>query len=276
MRKGTIGNTSRSKWMTYEQIKYLKPVEFKRLCGVQPETFVRMVEIVNQRHRWQKPGTGRPSKLTVEDQVLMTLEYLREYRTYFHIAQSWGVNESTAYRIIRKVEDYLIASEVFSLPAKKKLLESDQEIQVVVVDVTESQIERPQKTETVLQWQKKRHTFKSQIFINQANQQIICTAHAKGKKHDFTLFKCSNTHLLSEIVCLADKGYQGIARIHPNSHTPKKRPRRGSLTVEERHLNQQLAKLRVIVEHINRRLKILRFCPSVIEIAASVLVYVLT
>lgn len=57
---------------------------------------------------------------------------------------------------------------------------------------------------------------------------------------------------------MADKGYQGIARIHPNSHTPKKRPRRGRLTVEERHLNQQLAKLRVIVEHINRRLKIFK------------------
>lgn len=91
------------------------------------------------------PGTGRPSKLTTEDQVLMTLEYLREYRTYFHIAQSWGVKESTAYRIIRKVEDYLISSSVFSLPGKKKLLAPEHEIQVVVVDVTESQIERPQK-----------------------------------------------------------------------------------------------------------------------------------
>jgi hypothetical protein len=37
----------------------------------------------------------------------MTLEYLREYRTYFHIGQSWGVNESTAYRIIRRIEDTL-------------------------------------------------------------------------------------------------------------------------------------------------------------------------
>lgn len=138
--------------MAYEQLKYLKPVEFKRLCGLQPETFVCMVEVVNQTHQQQKPGTGRPSKLTIEDQVLMTLQYLREYRTYFHIAQSWGVNESTVYRIIRKVEDYLIASEAFSLPGKKKLLEPDQEIQVVVVDVTESQIERPQKTETILQW----------------------------------------------------------------------------------------------------------------------------
>lgn len=131
--------------MTYDQIKHLKPSEFKRLCGVRPETFERMVEIVNQRHQQLKPGTGRPSKLRTQDQVLMTLAYLREYRTYFHIAQAWGVNESTAYRMSQKIENYLIASDVFSLPGKKKLLTPDHEIEIVVVDVTESQIERPQK-----------------------------------------------------------------------------------------------------------------------------------
>jgi hypothetical protein len=57
----------------------------------------------------------------------MTLEYLREYRTYFHIAQSWGIYESTAYRIIRRVEDTLMRSGKFRLPGKKKLLESELE-----------------------------------------------------------------------------------------------------------------------------------------------------
>jgi hypothetical protein len=75
----------------------------------------------------------------------MTLEYLREYRTYFHIAQAWGVYESTAYRIIRTVEDTLISSKKFNLPGKKKLLESNHEIEVIVIDVTESPIERPKK-----------------------------------------------------------------------------------------------------------------------------------
>lgn len=75
----------------------------------------------------------------------MTLEYCLEYRTYFHIAQSWGINESTTYRIVRQIEAYLIQSGIFSLPGKKKLLEPDLEIEVVVVDVTESPVERPQK-----------------------------------------------------------------------------------------------------------------------------------
>ena len=54
-------------------------------------------------------------------------------------------------RIIRSVEDTLISSGKFSLPGKKKLLEPEHTIEVVVVDVTQSPIERPQKTETLLQ-----------------------------------------------------------------------------------------------------------------------------
>ena len=96
-------------------------------------------------HTQPKKKTGRPGKLSLEDQLLMTLEYWREYRTYFHIGQSWGVNESTAYRIIRKMEDALVISRAFTLPGKKKLQTSDYQIEVVVVDVTETPIERPKK-----------------------------------------------------------------------------------------------------------------------------------
>jgi hypothetical protein len=83
--------------MKYEQAKHLKPGEFKRLWGVKLETFQYMVEIV-QQHEGRKKKAGRPGKISREDQVLMTLEYWREYRTYFHIGKSWGVTESTACR----------------------------------------------------------------------------------------------------------------------------------------------------------------------------------
>lgn len=107
------------------------------------ETFNQMVIVMQQAKQQLKPG--RPSKLSLEDQVLITLEYLREYRTYFHIAQTWGVYESTAYRIIRTVEDTVIRSRKFSLPGKKKLQQPEHTIELVVVDVTESPIQRPQK-----------------------------------------------------------------------------------------------------------------------------------
>ena len=130
--------------MTYEQVKSLKSEDFIRLCGVRPDTFKQMVEVVRS-HSQPKQKTGRPGKLSLEDQLLMTLEYWREYRTYFHIGQSWGVNESTAYRIIRKIEDTLAKSRAFTLPGKKKLTTSNHQLKVVVVDVTESPIERPKK-----------------------------------------------------------------------------------------------------------------------------------
>jgi hypothetical protein len=130
--------------MHYQQAKNLKPAEFKRFWGVKPETFQQMVEIVRQ-HEEQKKKTGRPGKISREDQILMTLEYWREYRTYFHIGQSWGVTESTACRIIRKVEKILSQARVFTLPGKKHLYQTDSAIDVVVIDVTETPIERPKK-----------------------------------------------------------------------------------------------------------------------------------
>ena len=61
--------------MSYEQIKDLPPAEFKRYCGVQPETFHRMVEVVANRLNKRRRVTGRPTKLSVEDQLLLTLAY---------------------------------------------------------------------------------------------------------------------------------------------------------------------------------------------------------
>ena len=95
--------------MSYKQVKNLEPTEFKRLCGVTPATFEQMVKVVAAEKVLAKKS-GRPSKLSIEDQVLMTLEYWREYRTPFHIGVSWGLNESNVFRNIRKVENILIKS----------------------------------------------------------------------------------------------------------------------------------------------------------------------
>ena len=129
--------------MTYDAVKHLKPSEFKRRCGVQPKTFEAMMSVLEQIELQKPPG--RPSKLSIENQLLMTLEYWREYRTYFPMGQTWGVNESTAYRIVRKIEDRRVSSRAFTLPGKKKLRQSNDKLEVVVVEVTETPVERPKK-----------------------------------------------------------------------------------------------------------------------------------
>jgi len=135
--------------MSYEQIKDLRPALFKRYCGVKPETFQKMVTVVSDHLATTRIKTGRPPKRSVEDQVLMTLEYWREYRTFFHLARSWGVHESSVWRTIRRVEDILTQSKAFTLPGKKRLQLSDHEIEFIVIDVAETPVERPKKSKNV-------------------------------------------------------------------------------------------------------------------------------
>ena len=248
--------------MTYEKVKNLNPEEFKRFCGVYPETFKDMVKVLAAEKVLQKKS-GRPSKLSLEDQILMTLEYLREYSTYFHLAINWEINETTALRITRKVENILIKSGLFNLPGKKTVYQANSDLEVVVVDVAEHEIERPQKKQKDYYSGKQGyHTIKSQVLAAQKTGMIICTAHGKGRIHDFNLWKNSQIGIDKSIECLADKGYQGIQKQHENSRIPYKKKKNQELSSEEKEFNRQLSRERIIIEHIHRSLKIFRILSS--------------
>jgi hypothetical protein len=129
----------------YDKLSGLRDPQFKRLTGVQRTTFAAMVEILTVADAGRKARGGRASKLCIEDRLLMALEYLREYRTYFHVANTYGVSESNAFKICRWVEDTLIKDKRFVLPGRKALLKSDMEYEVILVDASESPVERPKK-----------------------------------------------------------------------------------------------------------------------------------
>lgn len=133
--------------MNYNQIKNLPPDEFKRYCGVSPYLFdVMIITIYQALMARSKPGA--PTKLCLADQLLVLLQYWREYRTYFHIAQDWGINETTVSRIVHRLEMILIKSGIFNLPKKREILEQD--LEIVVVDVSEQEIERPKKNRNAI------------------------------------------------------------------------------------------------------------------------------
>lgn len=93
--------------MTYGRLKQLPPSAFKRRCGVHRETFAKMVGALRP-HLERAGKRGGQCKLNVEDQLLVALEYWREYRTQFHIAESWGISEATVCRTIQRVETLLL------------------------------------------------------------------------------------------------------------------------------------------------------------------------
>ena len=131
--------------MKYEIIKEYNDHQFRRITGVKRTTFEKMIEILKKSYAEKHRRRGRNLKLSIEDQLLAALEYWREYRTYAHIAASYGIAESNMYRNIKWIEETLIKDGTFSLPGKKKLVKSDAAYEVILVDATETPVERPQK-----------------------------------------------------------------------------------------------------------------------------------
>lgn len=130
----------------YAKAEQLNDKDFKQIVGVKKATFDAMVKILKKAYE-RKPKKwrgGRKKKLSTENELLMTLKYLRQYVTQKELAFEFEVGEATVCNTIRWVEDTLIKDGSFSLPGKKVLLE-DNNIEVVLVDVTECLVERPQK-----------------------------------------------------------------------------------------------------------------------------------
>ena len=127
--------------MYFRDIDTLAPAAFKRLTGVDRALFDRMTAFLHQH----APTFGRPPKLSIADQLLLTLCYWREYRTMFHIASDYHISEPTACRIIHRVEQTLAQSSDLHLPARTPRPTSGLDYTVIIIDATETPINRPKK-----------------------------------------------------------------------------------------------------------------------------------
>ncbi|GHT40997.1 hypothetical protein FACS189443_2160 [Planctomycetales bacterium] len=120
-------------------------IEFKELFGVKKETFHQMLAVLSVAYQERHRKGGRRPKLSVGDQLFLTLQYWREYRTMSHLAFDFGVAKSTVSDTIILVENALIQNGTFHLPGKKALLSKENAGRTLAVDVTESPMERPKK-----------------------------------------------------------------------------------------------------------------------------------
>ena len=126
----------------YESIKDFKPESFRRLTGVKKPTFDVMVDILTKAESKRRSKGSPKRKLCIADMLLLSLEYLSEYRT---VGTNYGLSESQAQRIHRWVEETLIKDNRFHLPGRKKLLESNLGFEIIIVDASERAVDRPKK-----------------------------------------------------------------------------------------------------------------------------------
>ena len=164
--------------MKSETLKTHSDEDFRRATGVKRGTFAKMAEILAAARVERRKKRGRKPKLSPEEMLLAA----REYRTYAHIAASYGIDESNMCRAIRRVED-------------------------VLVDATETPIERPQKKQRRhYSGKKKRRTVKTHVVARKSDGLIVCLAFAFGKIRGFRLFRESLTRFLAGAKLLLDSG----------------------------------------------------------------------
>lgn len=203
---------------------------------------------------------GKKTSVSLEDQVLITILYLRDYDTFFNIGFSFNICESYANKIYHKISSILI---LFLHPPSSKQLELE-DLGTLAIDVAEQPVERPLKHQKqYYSGKKKRHTIKAQLIVSLSDMMIRAITCSKGKIHDFSLFKKSKIKIKNVIKLLADSGYQGMVSYHQNSITPIKKKKGKQLSKEDKNFNHQLSKERVLVENIIRRCKIFRIVKEV-------------
>jgi DNA-directed RNA polymerase specialized sigma subunit len=87
--------------------------DFKEIFGIKKEIFLQMHEILTAaREKRRRKGGPLRTKLSVGDQLFLTLQYLREYRTMKHIGFDFGITKSRVSEIITQIEDDLINPDI--------------------------------------------------------------------------------------------------------------------------------------------------------------------
>jgi Helix-turn-helix of DDE superfamily endonuclease len=148
--------------MFWSYMSIYSAASFKRATGIHKNVFLEIIEILNnhkQLHR-KHPTSGNKPILSTEDALLMVLMYYREYRTQYHIGITYGLSESRVCEMIKEIESIIVQDARYHLPGKKKLLQSENTFEVVLIDVSESPVERPKKNNADIIQARKSDTLK--------------------------------------------------------------------------------------------------------------------
>lgn len=255
----------------------------KVLTGLPVEQFLELFSQIEaayeeyERERHSRPnrkrgvGGGRKCNTPLIVRVVMVLMYIRLYATQEVVASIFGKSKWDICRDLRRLLPLITAQlptpELLN-PVKEKgaqgvrikTLEELLELYpdtIAILDATEQPVEKSKdKEERKCHYsgKKKRTTLKTQILIN-GKKKIICIyTGVAGSIHDYTMMKDSGVDewIPEDVALYLDKGYLGIEKDYPHLKVmiPKKKPKGGELSEEEKEKNKQIGKVRVIVEHV--------------------------
>lgn len=259
--------------------KYIKqhPQEVKRLLGIsyeQLEQLIEQVKILNQikqesleQHKTRiiKPGGGKPAKLSIEEQIILTIIYLRHHLTFQLLGLMFHVSESTAHNLFNYWQDLLreglpasLLEQIKKQDENEEMLREQLQQYELIVDSEEQDRERPSEYQIQKKYysgKQKSHTFKNQFIVLPLGQDIVDVVVGQpGPVSDISLCRERLRLFHPQQKLIGDKAYIGESQIT----TPNKKSKNRELTEEQKEENRSLSKQRIFVEHLIRVLKIFK------------------
>jgi hypothetical protein len=218
---------------------------------------------LNWTGRKRALGGGRHPKLSVRDQLLVTVVWLRVYPTQAVLGYLFGVS---ATNVLRTVERWLPMLERagrdtmrLPRPSRKRLRQLDDLLReipelAVVIDTFEQRVQRPAdraEADGLYSGKKKMHTLKSQVAVDEHSGQVVDTSLSMaGPTADLRLLEHSTlmTRLPPGVRALGDLAYVGIAALGCGS-APRRKPRGQARPPDDIAYNTAFSRRRIIVEH---------------------------
>jgi hypothetical protein len=246
------------------------PKQFHALTGYTVQEFDALLPAFTERFEAQMQATtlaGKPRQRPyvsysnsplprMADKLLFILMYLRKATTQDIFGEVFGMPQPVANQWIHRVHAILnqALAQLDANPARQAddLDLVDDEVKLYFQDGTERAIQRPKDPEvqeTFYSGKKKRHTVKNNVLVNAKGEIVLLTPTCEGKKHDKKIADEAAFALPDGSLLYQDTGFQGFALEGTTIFQPKKKPRGGELTTDEKAQNRLISRIRVRVEH---------------------------
>ncbi len=247
---------------------------FQNLTGLRVEAFTALLSAFadayaqdlehREKHkatpRQRQRGGGRTGTIPqLEDKLVFILVYFRFYPVQVLQGYLFGLSQAQANEWVHRLTPLLNAALGYQqqLPARQAktlttLLTACPELEFII-DGTERPIRRPKDpTHQKRQYsgKKKRHTVKNNIIIEKRTGKVKgLSPTVSGQVHDKKLADEQDLRFPKDSKLWQDTGFQGYAPEQVTIIQPKKKPRGGQLSVDEKAANTRISKERIRIEH---------------------------
>ena len=239
----------------------LKVSEFNNLV-IDFEWNYKEFEVKRKKDRVRKLGGGRTSKLTTaKEKLFYVLWYMKTYPTFDVASFSVGFARSSACTwmhdllpILEQTMKRKLVLPIRRISDPEEYFRLFPEAKEVFVDAVERLKQRPKNKKQqnkTYSGKKKAHTRKSVVVADKNRRILVITKQKSGRRHDKRLADKESVFEMipKEIAVMADTGFIGAQKLHPNMYMPKKRSKSKPLSLDEKEMNKLISSYRVIVEH---------------------------